>query len=197
MTGSKPSDNESLLAAARDLTAALRELNLVPAVIGGVAVSLIARARYTADLDAMIVFDTANAEALLEVLARGGFRPRFSDMQELARRARMITLEHNTTGAVVDLALGCLPFESEVLDRMVAFDIEGSRIYLASPEDLVIQKAIAGRPKDLEDIRTIGEIHPKLDRKRIRFWIDQYAELLDTPGLWEQVDKLLDGLPVR
>ena len=37
------------------------------------------------------------------------------------------------------------------------------------PEDLIIMKAIAHRPKDMLDIESIITSHPKLDRKRIQF----------------------------
>jgi len=62
-----------------------------------------------------------------------------------------------------------------------------------APEDLIILKAIASRPKDLEDIRNIALTYPDMDRARIEYWVREYAELLETPDLWEQTKALLDG----
>ena len=56
------SDDKPLLIAARDLISSLEELGITPVFIGGVAVSLIATPRHTDDLDALIIFDTTNAE---------------------------------------------------------------------------------------------------------------------------------------
>ncbi|MCC6501368.1 MAG: hypothetical protein IT313_13965 [Anaerolineales bacterium] len=62
---------------------------------------------------------------------------------------------------------------------------------LPTPEDLIIMKAIAHRPKDLEDIRTIVDKHPVLDHRRIKQWVQDYAELMETPELWETIEKIL------
>ena len=40
-------------------------------------------------------------------------------------------------------------------------------------------KAIAHRPKDLEDIRTIADKYPNLDRKRIEEWRKTFGEVLE------------------
>ena len=52
-------------------------------------------------------------------------------------------------------------------------------------------KAVAHRPKDLEDIQAIANSHPNQDKERIRFWVDQFGEALDYPGLWKEIEKIL------
>jgi len=52
-------------------------------------------------------------------------------------------------------------------------------------------KAIARRPKDLEDIRTLAVKYADLDFDRMEFWIKNFAELLETPELWGQIEKIL------
>ena len=54
-------------------------------------------------------------------------------------------------------------------------------------------KAIASRPKDLEDIRTLVVKYPNLDRRRIERWVKDFAELMETPELWGQIEKILKG----
>ena len=176
-----------LLEAAVDLVSALAQMGIVPTFVGGVAVSLIAKPRYTGDLDALIIFDADNVDTLLNTLDRHGFRARFEGMAEFARRVRMVSLAHEGTGSIVDVRLGNLPFEIEV------HDVAGASIRIASPEDLVILKAITNRPKDREDIRCIVEIYTNLDRARIRFWVEQFAELLDKPDLRVVIERVLDG----
>ncbi len=65
-------------------------------------------------------------------------------------------------------------------------------IRLPTPEDLIIMKAIAHRPKDLEDIRTIVDKYPNLDRNRIEEWVRSFGDAMELPGLWDQVKSLLD-----
>ncbi|MGB8983188.1 MAG: hypothetical protein WCC12_15035 [Anaerolineales bacterium] len=62
---------------------------------------------------------------------------------------------------------------------------------LPTPEDLVILKAIAHRPKDLLDIREIVLNNPNLDLARIERWVKDFAQLLETPELWGQIEKIL------
>jgi len=62
-----------------------------------------------------------------------------------------------------------------------------------TPEDLIIiiMKAVAHRPKDLEDIRTIADKYPNLDVERIKGWVKAFGEVLETPELWGLVKPLL------
>ena len=65
-------------------------------------------------------------------------------------------------------------------------------VRLPTPEDLIIMKAIAHRPKDLEDIRTIVDKYPNLDMMRIEKWLKDFGEALETPDLWEMIKSILN-----
>ena len=52
-------------------------------------------------------------------------------------------------------------------------------------------KAVANRPKDLEDIRMIVQSQAHLDTKRIKHWVLSFGEILDMPDLWGQIEPLL------
>jgi hypothetical protein len=65
------------------------------------------------------------------------------------------------------------------------------RIRLPTPEDLIILKAVAHRPKDLVDIAAVIGVHRQLDVARIRFWVQQFADLLEQPELWTDIETLL------
>lgn len=54
-------------------------------------------------------------------------------------------------------------------------------------------KAIARRPKDLEDIRTLIIKYPNLDTKRIKKWLTDFAEVLEMPDLWKEIEAILNG----
>ncbi len=183
--------DEGVLATIRDLMMACDELDAKPVLIGGIAVGLVARERATRDVDAMVLFDTGNVDQLLASLERNGFRPGFNGMAEFARQDRFVSLQHRS-GVKLDLALGCLPLEEEILARSTT-KIRSEIVFrLPTPEDLIILKAIANRPQDRADIHTIAEVHPNIrDRAQIRYWVDQYAELLEDPELWQGIELLL------
>jgi hypothetical protein len=64
-------------------------------------------------------------------------------------------------------------------------------IRLPTPEDLIIFKAVAHRPKDLLDIQAIIESHPGLDRERIKAWVTEFSRILEMPELWADIAGLL------
>ena len=52
------------------------------------------------------------------------------------------------------------------------------KLRLPTPEDMIILKAVAHRPKDLADIQAIAVSHPDFDKERIKFWVEQFDEAL-------------------
>ena len=102
----------------------------------------------------------------------------------------MTCSRHTATNVEVDIALGVLPFELETVERSRLHQIGELELRLPTPEDLIIQKAVAHRPKDFVDIAAIIASQPHLDWTRIRYWVQQFAEVLEMPELWRDVARL-------
>ncbi len=156
-------------------------------LIGGIAVSLLSRPRLTADLDVLLLLSIEDLPRLIEHATAEGFEPRISDACGFARQNRVVLLRHVASGVNVDISLGALPFEHEVVARSALCQLGGLEVRVPTPEDLIILKAVAHRPKDLLDIREIIETHPDLDRDRIRRWLTQFAAALEMPELWDDI----------
>jgi hypothetical protein len=109
---------------------------------------------------------------------------------EFAQKSRVLLLRHSASGASIDISLGVLPFEEEVIARSKMYDAGMLSVRLPSPEDLIIMKAIAHRPKDLIDIQTVIDSHPDLDVDRIRQWTKSFADVLETPSLWTDIEDM-------
>ncbi|MEZ4679460.1 MAG: hypothetical protein R2932_35095 [Caldilineaceae bacterium] len=92
---------------------------------------------------------------------------RLADAAAFAQRNRVLLLNHHASGINVDISLGMLPFEIEAAARGQIHQTGTLEVRLPTPEDLIIQKAIARRPKDLTDIAAIVANHPNLDWQRI------------------------------
>ena len=161
-------------------------------VIGGIAASVLGRARYTEDVDAMFLLSTQDIPRFLGEAEQEGIVPRIENAADFAKKRRVLLLQHIITGTNIDISLGIMPFEQEVVERSSIREFESAlQVRLPTPEDLIIMKAIASRPKDLEDIRTLAAKYTNLDLARIKRWVKDYANLMETPELWGQIEKIL------
>ncbi len=162
-------------------------------IIGGIAVGFLGRPRLTEDIDAMFLLSVKDIPRFLEAARAENIQPRIQNAEEFARKNRVLLLRHAPTEINIDISLGALPFEEEMVARRIVKSSEAILISLPTPEDLIIMKAVAHRPKDLEDIRTIVANNPGLDRTRIKRWVKSFAEILDLPKLWPQIKAILEG----
>lgn len=118
---------------------------------------------------------------MIRIAKNFGLEPRMADAGDFADRARVLLLVHRPSATAVDLALGFAPFDAETVNRATSFVVDGQRLRIATPEDLVIMKAIAGRSRDLADLERLIEVYPNLDFKRVRRWVRAYADELGAP----------------
>jgi len=182
---------EPFRAAIESLQRLLRKFDDRGVIIGGIAVGFLGKPRFTADIDAMFLLSKKDIPQFLELASAENIVPRIPHAKEFAEKNRILLLKHVPTETDIDVSLGILPFEEEMVERGSIKSFANLSIRLPTPEDLVIMKAIAHRPKDLEDIRTIAEKYPNLDVKRIETWVKAFGEVLETPDLWDLVNSLL------
>ncbi len=123
------------------------------ALIGGLAVSLRGQPRMTADVDLVIQADVPRSLALARGLEGTNFRPLFDDVAEVVQKAFILPLRHRVTNVKVDLALGLSGFERQTMARAERLQLAGAEIAVATAEDLLIMKVLAGRPQDDQDIQ--------------------------------------------
>jgi hypothetical protein len=123
------------------------------ALIGGLAVSLRGQPRVTADVDLVIAANVERALSLVDKLAASMFKPLFEGIEEVVEQAFILPLRHRHTNVKVDLALGLSGFEQQAVLRAERLRVAGSVISVATTEDLVIMKVLAGRPQDEQDLQ--------------------------------------------
>lgn len=182
---------DSLAGALADLMRWMTEEEIPGVVIGGVAASLLGRPRVTRDVDAIVLGDEIGWEAVIASAQRYDIAPRIDDPIEFARRSRMLLLRHLPSSVDVDVSLGALPFEREVVARASMVETGDIRVRVPSVEDLVIMKALARRPRDWGDIEGLIDTRPDLDLDRIRHWLREFASILEMPEIQEDFERLL------
>ena len=113
------------------------------------------------------------------------------DVLSFVQKNRVLLIKHIKSGVGIDISFGALPFEEECIKRSKKIKLAKLNIPLPSPEDLIIMKAVAHRPKDLIDIESIIDANPHLDVRRIKYWVNEFATILEMPEIADNIAKIL------
>jgi hypothetical protein len=181
----------SLQAALADLARWLETSQIPATIIGGVAASALGRPRLTQDIDALVIVPEADWGNVLDSAGRHGFAPRIEGALDFARRSRVLLLRHTHSGIDVDLTFGGLPFERAAVEKSSLHEVGGVKVRFPRVVDLMVMKAVAHRPKDIEDIRGLLAAHPQADFSEARRWVKEFATAMSMPDILEEFDKLL------
>jgi hypothetical protein len=177
-----------------DLAAGLSELDVEWYLFGARAAILHGVARLTADVDVTVRLPArVSTDMLAQGLERRGFSLRFTEPTFLAH-TRVLPFVHAPTGLPLDVVLAGPGLEDQFFERRQAHDIDGVHVPVASAEDIVVMKVLAGRLKDLEDIRAIAAAHGKsLDLGYIRSLLVTLEEALGQSDLRPVFEQAVTG----
>lgn len=167
-------------------------------LFGAQAVTLWGRPRMSADVDVTASVTDDSLPVLVEAMRRAGFEPRVRDLVAFVAKTRVAPFVHLATALPLDIVLAGSGLEDEMLERAVVVDVGGARIPVISPEDLVVVKLLAGRSKDLDDVRgVLRERASRLDLRRVRATLALLEEALDRSDLRPLLEAELAALELR
>jgi hypothetical protein len=138
-----------------DLSAALSALGTPWYVFGAQAALVWGRPRLTTDVDATVRAGDIGNALIVRTLSDHGFSLRVEGNPDFVRATRVLPLVHERSGLALDLVLSGPGLEDLFLERAIPVDVSAAFIPFISPEDLIVTKILAGRPKDLDDIRGV------------------------------------------
>jgi len=168
--------------ALRDAMAFLEAHGYRYAVIGGIAVTTWGVIRATRDVDLKVLVPDLDYAAV-----RGAIRSAFPEPGRPHAPDNPLIVSADIEGVVVDFLLALPGYEEQIVTRAVWCDLGDLQVWVCTPEDLVIQKAIAGRARDWQDIEGILiEQHERLDLHYLEDWLSQFAEVLEQPEILTQ-----------
>lgn len=74
-------------------------------------------------------------------------------------------------GVQVDFIVGQSAFEFDILSRRTSVTLFGTRVPVATPEDVILMKLVSGRPQDWQDAKAVLLRHGAgLNRAYLEGW---------------------------
>lgn len=174
------------------LATGLDRLGIAWYLFGARAAILYGVARLTADVDVTVRLpDTISNESLVAELASHGFRARVTD-PGFIERTRVIPFVHTPTSVPLDLVLAGPGLEDRFFARIVIRTVDGVRVPVASAEDVIVMKVLAGRPKDIDDVVAIAASQEDaLDVPHIRRTLHDLEQALSQSDLGPAFERAL------
>jgi hypothetical protein len=161
------------------LARALDRAQIPYMVIGGQAVQLYGEPRMTRDIDLTLGLASDGLDRVLAVCGACGLKPLPAVPAEFVRDTMVLPALEERTGIRVDFVFSFTDYERQAISRSRPVELGGVSVRFAAVEDVVIHKLVAGRPRDLEDVRSIVVKNPGFDRAYVEEWLGGFDRALD------------------
>ena len=160
-------------------------------LFGAQAALLYGAARLTADVDVTVQLGDRATTKFVQALEKAGFRLRVRDVGDFVATTRVLPFVHARSAMPIDIVLAGPGLEELFFKRRRRRIIEGVPVPVASPEDVVVMKVLAGRGKDEDDVLAILAAQRKLNRDRVRKTLAALERALDQSDLRPRFEELL------
>jgi hypothetical protein len=139
-------------------------------LIGGHAVNAWLEPRFTADVDVTVQAGSDEARRLAKALLSRGFRSTREHGADLPSGPDFVRFVSRDGAITLEVQAAKTEFQREVLRRATS---RPARPKVATPEDLIVMKLIAHRPKDRLDLLGLIEL-PDLDWSYVERWAEEW-----------------------
>ena len=143
-------------------------------VIGGQAVLLYGEPRLTRDIDITLGIGVDELDRIKRIIQSVGLKSLVENEQEFVRKTMVLPVSEEKSGIRVDFIFSFSPYEKQAIERARDVKLGPTSVKFASLEDVVIHKVIAGRPRDIEDIKSILLKNPEYDSTYIEQWLKSF-----------------------
>jgi len=163
----------------RRVAGELKQASIPYMVIGGQAVLLYGEPRLTRDIDVTLGIGVSELARIKKVLPAMGLKVLVKKDQEFVERTMVLPTKDRESDIRVDFIFSFSPYERQAIGRAKNIKVGRTQVKFASLEDLVIHKVVSGRPRDLEDIKSILVKNPKYDSDYISKWLKEFDQSLN------------------
>ena len=181
------------------LSAAFDQLAVRWYVFGAQAAIFHGITRATADIDVTVDAGDRPTTDVADALSAHGFVVRIADPTFL-EQTRVLPVVH-ATGVPVDVVLAGPGLEELFFERVIYRRVGQAKVPIAAAEDIIVMKVLAGRPKDMDDVRGIVAARRELNVAQVRETLTVLESALDQSDLLPAFEGILqasrEGLPRR
>jgi len=156
----------------------LARLGIPYMLIGGQAVLLYGEPRLTRDIDVTLGVGPERLSELLEWVRSIGWQVLVEAPADFVGKTMVLPCLEPASGIRVDFVFSFSAYEQQALTHVRRVPIGGAQVSFASLEDLIIHKVLAGRPRDLEDVRSVLLKNRTFDLEYVQRWLREF-DLLD------------------
>jgi hypothetical protein len=132
--------------------------------------------RFTRDIDITLGVDIDKLEDVKAAVKSLGLKAAAEDPDEFAAKTNVFPVVDGKSGIRIDFIFSYSGYEREAISRGRLINMSGVKIRFISVEDLLIHKVIAGRPRDIEDVKNILIKNSTLDLAYIKKWLKAIGE---------------------
>lgn len=163
-------------------------------LFGAQAVLVWGRPRFTGDVDVTVEIRDDQVKPFIAAMSAAGFDLRLpGGVDAFVARTRVLPFLYTPTRTPLDVVVAGPGPEQEFLERARRVDLGAVEVPVLSPEDLVITKILAARPKDLDDVEGIlRERGSELDLGRIRHLLGLLEQALAQSDLLPAFERALE-----
>jgi predicted nucleotidyltransferase len=162
----------------KNLARALKKNRIKYMIIGGQAVLIYGEPRMTIDIDITIGLDINGLEKLKKIIKELNLKIIPKNYKKFLEETMVLPTIDEKTKIRIDFIFSFSNYEKEALKRVKKIKVDEVKVNYASIEDLIIHKIIAGREKDLEDVKSILLKNKKINENYILKWLSEFESVL-------------------
>lgn len=103
-------------------------------------------------------------------------------------------IKDKKSGIRIDLIFSFTDYEREAISRAKKIKIKKTFVNFASLEDVIIHKIFAGRPRDIEDLKSIIIKNPNYNINYITKWFKKFDKSAETKRFFKSFKKIIENL---
>ena len=151
--------------------------NIPYMVIGGQAVLLYGEPRLTKDIDITLGIGIDGLKDINSIIQKLNLKALVNE--GFLQKTMVLLAIDEKTGIRVDFIFSFSRYEKQAIKRAPDIKFGNTVVKFASLEDVVIHKIIAGRARDIEDVRSIILKNSDYDTKYIVRWLEEFDKSLN------------------